>query len=619
MKFVCAGICAGLLAVGWAGAATLSWSADAPVVDEADIACFAGATNDASNVNGGGDDGTVISSERPAIGQTFRTGNNPDGYSLRAITLQHVQYASDMSGWSVDPPWTPQFEIQVGTKEGTDSFAVLTVETASMAESGHEKLDAKGGQEGTGTGWFFTFTLDEPVLLAANTEYAFSVGLQKGPYIEVSGNGVVSSNYTGGEAFGLTGQALSDYAGDYVFHLDLSTDVREAWSADPPESWTDDHLFFVTTDNGDGVAFLMEGPKGGIWMVSSSSVFQGTEHYRIANRSGTMVRVPEQVLVAKKRDLILFRTDQPSGFPLAEKCGFEEKLLTFSLCKDGGETEAIRELNEAKDSLKETVDDINEILRDYNKYVTYRERWTREELEEALEEIDEDIKEIDEEIAGYEKDKKERLEAQAAAVELDKGVLLKGTAVALGPNQIEISAPITRHDSGGPVVNRDGEVVGISSHLIERSGLPDWITEGTQFEGARRFALRLEGVEWMPMSRAEYEKQTLFVQENYDTLGVFADIMDQLNDSYFRTVRVDTDSRDIERWAESHNEMLAGSRNDQKIEEDFDDFVRMIRRLENDAARLKNVSIPFYQEQMFGLSKMYHNIYERLREIAKEL
>lgn len=622
MKGLIAGIywaAAMLMVTGWAGAATLSWSADAPIVDEADIANFAGATNDAVNVNGGGDDGTYLANGRPAVGQTFTTGGNPDGYVLQAITLQHVQYTSDTSHWSVDPPWTPKFEIKIGTKDGAASFAELTTEYAAMAESGNADLDERGGHSGSGTGWYLTWTLGQPLRLEPNTIYAFSVGIQEGPFIEVTGDGTTSTNYAGGEAFGVKDSAVTNYTGDYVFHLDMNTDVEDVWDRTLPDNWSDDFLYFVGKGSEPGVAFLMESPKGGVWLVSCCSAFRGADDYWITNGRGENISVSGQVLVAKNSDLILFRTGRSAGLPCAENCGFEEKLLTFSQGLDNGEDDAIRELNEEKKSAEESKGNIEEILRDWDKYASYRQKWTHEEVEEALDDVTERLVEIDEEIEQYRDDKAARMKATTGGISLKKGFLLDGQAVALGADRIEISAPITGHDSGGPVINRNGEVVGISSHTIERSSLPEWVTEGTRFEDSRRFALKIDGVEWMPLPFEEYQKQTRYVQENYDALAAFADIIEQLDDGYFRRVRVNTDCRDIERWVEAHNEMLSGSRSEREIEKDFDAYVRMVRRLGNDAGRTDKVTIPLYEDELTALSTMYQTIYKHLKEVAREL
>lgn len=227
------GASAALCALGHAG--VLSWSGTAPVVDGADIANFVGASADADNVNGGNDAGCFIAANRPALGQTFTTGSDPGGYILNSVTLQHVQYDTDTSGFSVDAGWGNDFELRVGTKNGTTSFTALVTENVPTVVTGNATLDTPGFSNGTGTGWYATYTLDNPLSLAPNTTYGFTV-YSPGPYYQTNGNGTTSDNYTGGEAFGVEGATVFDYPGDHVFHLDI--DVASNLDDDMlPDNW----------------------------------------------------------------------------------------------------------------------------------------------------------------------------------------------------------------------------------------------------------------------------------------------------------------------------------------------------------------------------------------------
>jgi hypothetical protein len=222
------GVIIGLLA-GSAHAATLSWSSTAPTPGANDISNFVGTTSDANNINGGNDSGTYIAGNRPQVGQTFTTGGNAGGYTLNAIALQHVQYTSDTTFWSVDAGWGAgnPFTVRIGTISG-GTFAASSSETALMVVSGIPALDAGGGHSGQGTAAFFTLTLAAPVTLAPNTTYAFLVD-SPGPYLEVNGNGT-TDNYGGGTAFsipragGNTG-TVTPYTGDRVFVLSLVTNA----------------------------------------------------------------------------------------------------------------------------------------------------------------------------------------------------------------------------------------------------------------------------------------------------------------------------------------------------------------------------------------------------------
>jgi hypothetical protein len=234
----------------------------------------------------------------------------------------------------------------------------------------------------------------------------------------------------------------------------------------------DDAVFFVETDVGNGVAFLMEGSTGGVWMVSNNSIFQGSRKYKIANVSGVEISFPDQVLVAADRDLIMFPTDRPAGLPRAASGGFEEKLLVFSQFIKKDENDEVENLEESLDELKDTRANIVSVKSKIGNPM-YRVRWTKDELNDAIERTDEEIAEVKKEIKVWRDEVKARNGARKEGQKLGKGFLLHGEVVAPGPARIEISALINQRDRGGPVVNKEYEVVGISSYLTKGSGLPD--------------------------------------------------------------------------------------------------------------------------------------------------
>lgn len=400
----------------------------------------------------------------------------------------------------------------------------------------------------------------------------------------------------------------------------------------------DDAIFFVKTDVGSGIAFLLEDTNG-VWLVSNNSIFKGAEEYSIVNANGAGIPFPEQVEVAKERDLIRFRTDRPFGLHRADSCGFEEALVTFSQCETFDLDNQIQRLTKGKKNLiAQKTRLAGEKVRLLKGRRTSAITDQIETLDEDIKEIGEKIEEIDQKVAACQEEIQTRMNAKKSAEALDKGFLLNGKALALGPDRIEISAPITRYDSGGPVLNKHNEVIGISSHLIEGSGLPDWVIEGTRFEDTRRFALKLDDVDWMPMTRKDYERETLFVQENFETLMVFAQITELLDDNYFKEISIPTENRDVQQWIKVHNKLtdkynkathdVYYSQHDvdravrgikRKIDKDYIALVEMLEDLENDAGRVHRVSIPFYQKQLIDLETLYCAIRERMEQIEENM
>jgi len=214
-------IAAVMLAGSATHAATISWSSTAPAITGGDIANFNGTTSDAGNINGGNDAQTYIANGRGQQGQTVTTGGNTSGYVLTAITLQHVQYATDNTsydlgvGWGTFGPLTLRF--------GSISGGVFTASVTETAILDGEF--ANGTVNGTGgTGKYITLTLDAPVTLDPNTEYAFTLD-SSNPWFEINGDGTTDASYGGGTAFTATEQsssaAATTYMGDRVFHLDV--------------------------------------------------------------------------------------------------------------------------------------------------------------------------------------------------------------------------------------------------------------------------------------------------------------------------------------------------------------------------------------------------------------
>ena len=208
--------------------ADLIWSNSAPVVDGGDQANFVGTGSDAGNLNGGDDAQTYIAGDRDWQGQTFTTGGNSSGYILDTVSLQHVTYG--VTWWDLGPGWGPgqPFFFKIGTISG-GVFTELVPESTAIMDA----TFPNGVQNGDGTGLYLTLTYDSPLLLAANTEYAFMVATN-GPFFET--NGANADNYAGGGAFtvakgdignGVASTVVFSTVNDRVFHANLAAVIPE--------------------------------------------------------------------------------------------------------------------------------------------------------------------------------------------------------------------------------------------------------------------------------------------------------------------------------------------------------------------------------------------------------
>lgn len=74
---------------------------------------------------------------------------------------------------------------------------------------------------------------------------------------------------------------------------------------------------------------------------------------------------------------------------------------------------------------------------------------------------------------------------------------IRGHILGVGPQELEVDAPFVIGNSGSPVLNRAGRVVGVASYLRNCRDNADWSKRNTRYNGVRRFALRLSGVRWV--------------------------------------------------------------------------------------------------------------------------
>lgn len=81
---------------------------------------------------------------------------------------------------------------------------------------------------------------------------------------------------------------------------------------------------------------------------------------------------------------------------------------------------------------------------------------------------------------------------------------ISGKLLGVGPFLIEIDAPFVRGNSGSPIVDRKGEVIGVATFAVRASDPGDWIRQGTRFTDVRRFGATLNEVRWKTVDQADY-------------------------------------------------------------------------------------------------------------------
>ena len=136
----------------------------------------------------------------------------------------------------------------------------------------------------------------------------------------------------------------------------------------------------------------------------------------------------------------------------------------------------------------------------------------------------------------------------------------KGYIQGVGPQRLETNAEIVQGNSGSPLVNAKGEVVGVAAFLkYGGSGDEDWTIKNTRYDGGtRRFAVRLNDVRWKRIERVAYERQIANLQELntfWDYLVPFL-LFDSVKVDSNKLVYNDLDSRNFKKSSMGFDEMM---------------------------------------------------------------
>ena len=79
-----------------------------------------------------------------------------------------------------------------------------------------------------------------------------------------------------------------------------------------------------------------------------------------------------------------------------------------------------------------------------------------------------------------------------------------GRILGIGPELIEIDAGFVRGNSGSPILDRNGNVVGIATFALRNNDPGDWVRNGTRYTQVRRFGTRLNNNQWDTIKYKDY-------------------------------------------------------------------------------------------------------------------
>lgn len=92
-----------------------------------------------------------------------------------------------------------------------------------------------------------------------------------------------------------------------------------------------------------------------------------------------------------------------------------------------------------------------------------------------------------------------------------------GEVLGVGDSTFEVSCEIVPGNSGGPIIDKEGSVIGVASFLTY--GEDDSATEGTRYSQTRRFGFRLDRpFKWESVNYDTFRKEAAFINSINDSL-----------------------------------------------------------------------------------------------------
>ena len=165
---------------------------------------------------------------------------------------------------------------------------------------------------------------------------------------------------------------------------------------------------------------------------------------------------------------------------------------------------------------------------------------------------------------------------------------LPGRMVGAGPKEIEVTCPFIPGNSGGPILNPSGQVLGVATYVARSQGA--WWAKGTRFANVRRVAVRLDGVEWRAFSLTYFKKAHEILE------------------------KVKKDITGIEQW----KNIVRSNPRHPEAKNAATKLIRIAAGLNSGVNGISAVSrIPFFREDATEASKYNKKLQEELRELLR--
>jgi len=145
---------------------------------------------------------------------------------------------------------------------------------------------------------------------------------------------------------------------------------------------------------------------------------------------------------------------------------------------------------------------------------------------------------------------------------------LAGRILGVGPDVIEVDAEFVRGNSGSPILDQTGNVLGIATFITLNTPDTDWVLQGTRFERTRRFGIRLtDTINWTPASFDSFYQQTKLLDDTSLYLSAVFSVMSCWLDGKSQSQA----RRDLFAYANNDNPTVFGHL---QWEKRFKDFVK---------------------------------------------
>jgi len=105
---------------------------------------------------------------------------------------------------------------------------------------------------------------------------------------------------------------------------------------------------------------------------------------------------------------------------------------------------------------------------------------------------------------------------------------ISGNVLGSGPAEIEVSAEFVEGNSGSPIVDKDGLVLGVDTYISEDA--PTRISANTRFAKARRMGIRLTEFtsSWIPVSLSAFNRQSSMLYDINTLINHFLEVQQMM-------------------------------------------------------------------------------------------